>query len=211
HPRAHRPGPTEPAPRTLEVPARERRAHSAAADALAVERHGGEHVHLEPQTRPGRAQRGRGRPTQASEAKVVTEPHAPGAHARQQRVMAEVDAIVGADGQYAALTAPTCATESSNELHDSLKPLMSKDFVARPSRSPAALRARQRPVYVKQRALAVAARHRVDKRRRDAQTTGPRSLATRPWIRRFRGQYQVRRKSCPSGREAPRPQCGAAL
>jgi hypothetical protein len=38
-----------------------------------------------------------------------------------------VDAIVGADGQHAASPAPTDAAESSNELHDSLKPLMPKD------------------------------------------------------------------------------------
>src|SRR5207248_1783573 len=200
---AHRPGPTEPTPRALKVPARQRRAHPTAADALAVEPHRAQHVHVEPQTRPGRSQHSRGRLALASEAKVVTDYDEPGAqlarqelrkglsgevtqslaeaqqpqviqagarqdppalaqrgeprgriirrqvlarhglerqqnrgraalrrllvHTCQQRLVAEVDAIVRADGQYTAASAPMCAAESSNELHDSLKPLMSKD------------------------------------------------------------------------------------
>src|SRR2546421_3011379 len=43
HPAAHRPRPTEPAPRALEVAVRQRGAHPAAADALAVEHHGVHH------------------------------------------------------------------------------------------------------------------------------------------------------------------------
>jgi hypothetical protein len=38
-----------------------------------------------------------------------------------------VDAIVGPDGQHAAARAQIYRAESSNELHDSVKPLMSKD------------------------------------------------------------------------------------
>src|SRR4029077_1985439 len=86
HAAAHRPRTAPPTLRLLEVAKRQRRADTAPADALAVERHGIHHVHLESEPRAGRGQDRRRRLAAAREAKVVTDHHDAGAELLRQEL-----------------------------------------------------------------------------------------------------------------------------
>src|ERR1700746_2597320 len=73
HPSAHRPGASQPAPRTLKVAARQCRADAAAADTLAIEHHRREHIKPEAEPPSRLCQDRGGRFAVLREAEVVSD------------------------------------------------------------------------------------------------------------------------------------------
>src|SRR5262249_40700654 len=72
HPAPQRPGAADAAPRAVEIAARERSPYATAADALAIERHGGDHIDLETEPPAGLGQDGRSRLAASREAEVMS-------------------------------------------------------------------------------------------------------------------------------------------